>query len=142
MHFNSGAYPHVGTIEVGEGVIIGAGVLLLGSLIVGDRACVGSGTTVMNRSIDRLSIVPPGSLMVQQANVEEVAEPTEEVFEPGFCPPPPEQSRGEETSQNGDGSAPEVKTAETNGSKPTTEPQESDEIESPASQNGEVGKRM
>jgi carbon dioxide concentrating mechanism protein CcmN len=135
-------HAHAGAIEVGEGVIIGAGVLLLGSLVVGDRACVGSGTTVMNRSIERLSIVPPGSLMVQQANVEEVAEPTEEVFEPGFCPPPPEQKAVEEIPQVNNGAAPKVETAQTNGAKPSSEmngskqaePQESDEIESPTSQ--------
>lgn len=141
-------HAHDGAIEVGEGVIIGAGVLLIGSVIVGDRACVGSGTTVMNRSIESLSIVPPGSLMVQQANVEEVASTEEEVFEPGFCPPPPEETSAEEAPQDNNGSAPEVETAETNGSKPdaemnngskpTPEPQESDEIESPGLQNGQV----
>lgn len=140
-------HAHDGAIEVGEGVIIGAGVLLIGSVIVGDRACVGSGTTVMNRSIESLSIVPPGSLMVQQANVEEVASTEEEVFEPGFCPPPPKETSAEEAPQDNNDSASEIETAETNGSKPdaemngskpTPEPQESDEIESPSSQNGQV----
>lgn len=139
-------HAHDGAIEVGEGVIIGAGVLLIGSVIVGDRACVGSGTTVMNRSIESLSIVPPGSLMVQQANVEEVASTEKEVFEPGFCPPPPEQNSAEEAPQDNNGSAPAVETAETNGSKPDAEmngseptpEQESDEIESPTPQNGQV----
>jgi carbon dioxide concentrating mechanism protein CcmN len=134
-------HAHDGAIEVGEGVIIGAGVLLIGALVVGDRACVGSGTTVMNRSVESLSIVPPGSVWVQQANFEEGA--TEEVFEPGFCPPPPQQNVAEEVPQTNNGSAPKVETAESNGSKPNPEMngskpieevQESDEIESPAAQ--------
>ncbi|MBD1824890.1 carbon dioxide concentrating mechanism protein [Cyanobacteria bacterium FACHB-DQ100] len=150
---------HEGTIELGEGVIIGAGVLLIGELTVGDRACVGTGTTVMNRSIASLSIVPPGSLLCEELRSAAVEEPTEEVYEPGFCPPPPEnkqpeavkepelvkdvwQNNGskpqiEEISQT-NGAKPQTTAAEVNGAKPTVEAQESDEIESPASQNGQV----
>ncbi|MGG6264578.1 hypothetical protein ACQ4M3_26970 [Leptolyngbya sp. AN03gr2] len=139
---------HEGTIEIGEGVIIGAGVLLVGALTVGDRACVGSGTTVMNRAIERISIVPPGSLLCEEMRSAAVEEPTEEVYEPGFCPPRPEQKIEEledvwqdPAPQNGaiaqtNGSKPEP--VQVNGSKPTEEMQESDEIESPGSQNGEV----
>lgn len=154
-------HAHDGAIEVGEGVIVGAGVLLVGSLIVGDRACVGSGTTVMNRSIESLSIVPPGSLLCEQGRSTAVEAPTEEVYESGFCPPPPERKESEQTKaveeseledpwqNNGakpqieeiaqtNGSKPQTDAAEGNGAKPTVEPQESDEIESPASQNGQV----
>ncbi|MBD1844708.1 carbon dioxide concentrating mechanism protein [Cyanobacteria bacterium FACHB-63] len=139
---------HEGTIELGEGVIIGAGVLLIGGLMVGDRACVGAGTTVMNRSIASLSIVPPGSLLCEEARSAVVEAPTEEVYEPGFCPPSPKQKveepedvwqdpapRIEEIAQT-NGSKPSP--AEVNGAKPTGEMQESDEIESPGSQNGQV----
>lgn len=151
-------HAHAGTIEVGEGVIVGAGVLLVGSLTVGDRACVGSGTTVMNRSIERMSIVPPGSLMVLERSAL-AEEPIEEVYEPGFCPPSPKQkavsdpveavaqnngSKLEpEVSQSNNGSKPHTDVSQTNGAKPSVEAQESDEIESPATQpesqqNGEV----
>jgi carbon dioxide concentrating mechanism protein CcmN len=141
-------HAHSGTIEVGEGVIVGAGVLLVGSLTVGDRACVGSGTTVMNRSIERMSIVPPGSLLVfERSGLAD--EPIEEVFEPEFCPPSPKQNGSEHTTEDisqNNGSKPQTDFSQTNGSKPPVEPQESDEIESPASQesqsdlqrNGEV----
>lgn len=111
---------HDGAIEIGEGVIIGAGVLLVGNVVVGDRACVGSGTTVMNRSIERLSIVPPGSLLVNENNQPEA------VKEPELI---------EDVCQENGSKPPDV---QSNGAKPTVEPQESDEIESPASQNGQV----
>jgi carbon dioxide concentrating mechanism protein CcmN len=123
---------HEGTIEIGEGVIIGAGALLVGTVVVGDRACVGAGTTVMNRSIASLSIVPPGSLMVDQDNEPETVEDldlTEDVWQENGSKPQPE------AQTNGAKPQPE---AQTNGAKPSVEPQESDEIESPASQNGEV----
>lgn len=138
-----------GTIEIEEGVIIGAGVLLIGSLTVSDRACVGSGTTVMNRGVEKFAIVPPGSLLVQQANIE-IVEPAEEVFEPGFCPPRPEQKTEEledvwqdsapqiKEIAKANGSKPQTDPAEVNGAKPPEEVHESDEIESPASQNGQV----
>lgn len=152
-------HAHAGTIEVGEGVIVGAGVLLIGSLTVGDRACVGSGTTVINRSIESMSIVSPGSLLVfERSGLAD--EPIEEVYEPGFCPPSPEQeevskpiesfvqnngSKPEpEVSQSNNGSKPYTDVSQSNnGSKPFVEAQESDEIESPATQpqlqqNGEV----
>jgi len=143
---------HDGTIEIGEGVIIGAGVLLVGNVSVGDRACVGSGTTVMNRQIESMSIVPPGSLLCEELRSAAVEEPTEEVYEPGFCPPLPEQTTEELEDvwqENGsqpqieeiaqtNGSKPPTNAAEVNGAKPTEEVQESDEIESPASQNGQV----
>ncbi|MBE9009998.1 hypothetical protein IQ250_07240 [Pseudanabaenaceae cyanobacterium LEGE 13415] len=139
---------HDGTIEIGEGVIIGAGVLLVGSLTVGDRACVGAGTSVMNRSIEGMSIVPPGSLLCEKGR--SVKEPIEEVYEPGFCPPSPAQKIEEpedvwqdsepksEAIAQTNGSKPQNDPVEVNGSKPTEEVQESDEIESPASQNGQV----
>ncbi|GAP95761.1 hypothetical protein [Leptolyngbya sp. NIES-2104] len=136
---------HDGTIEVGEGVIIGAGVLLVGALTVGDRACVGSGTTVMNRQIEKMSIVPPGSLLCEELRSAAVEAPTEEVYEPGFCPPPPKQ-KIEELEDVWQDSAPRIEEiAQTNGSKPDAAEvngakpaEESDEIEAPGSQDGQV----
>ena len=113
-----------GAIELDEGVIIGAGVLLVGNVVIGDRACVGSGTTVMNRAIERMSIVPPGSLIVNENNQPEQHKVVED---PGLT---------EDVWQE-NGSKPQA-VVQTNGAKPTVEPQESDEIESPASQNGQV----
>lgn len=140
-------HAHAGTVEIGEGVIIGAGVLLIGTVTVGDRACVGSGTTIMNRSIASLSIVPPGSLLEEERSTIGVV-PPEAVYEPSFCPPSTKQ-KIEEPEDVWQDSAPQIgeiaqtngskpKPAEVNGAKPTEEVQESDEIESPTSQNGQV----
>ncbi len=105
-----------GAIELGEGVIIGAGVLLVGNVVIGDRACIGSGTTVMNRAIERLLIVPPGSLMVSENNKPDAVEDPELI----------------EDVWQANGAKPQVD-VQSNESKPPVEQQESDEIESPAS---------
>lgn len=105
-------HAHGGTVLIGESVIVGAGVLIVGVVSVGDRACVGSATTVFNRSIAAGTIVPPGSLLT--AEVETIPKPAEAVSakatEPEVC----------ESS-----SSPFV---------PPPEPEESDEIESPPAQ--------
>lgn len=52
-----------GTIEVGEGASIGAGVLMVGQVKIGARACVGAATTILDSAIEAESIVPSGSLI-------------------------------------------------------------------------------
>jgi carbon dioxide concentrating mechanism protein CcmN len=52
-----------GTIEVGEGANVGAEVLLIGNVMVGAKACLGSATTILNSSVERGQIIPPGSLI-------------------------------------------------------------------------------
>lgn len=129
-------HAHNGTLEIGEGSILGAGVLLIGDVKVGDRACIGSATTVFNRVIENGMMVPPGSLLGVEATFSEKQNsegtspkgtsqetPSEEIDEPGFCPPCP---------------TPETTPESNNGSKPSPQndsPEESDEIESPTPQN-------
>jgi carbon dioxide concentrating mechanism protein CcmN len=119
-------HAHNGTLEIGEGSILGAGVLLIGDVKVGDRACIGSATTVFNRSVERGMMIPPGSLLGIEATTPEVTPQetaSEDVYEAGFCPPCP---------------TPETTPESNNGSKsPAQEelPEESDEIESPMPQN-------
>ncbi|MEM9771308.1 MAG: hypothetical protein AAF889_06875 [Cyanobacteria bacterium P01_D01_bin.73] len=52
-----------GAIEVGAGVNVGAAVLLVGRVTVGDRACVGAQTTVMNAVVNMGQAIAPGSLI-------------------------------------------------------------------------------
>lgn len=52
----------VGTIEIGEGAILGAGVLVVGCGKIGDRCCIGSATTLIETSIASGELVSPGSL--------------------------------------------------------------------------------
>lgn len=52
-----------GEIFIGQGVILGTGVLIVGSGRIGNHACIGSASTLWNTSIEALTIVPPGSLL-------------------------------------------------------------------------------
>lgn len=52
-----------GTLEIGAGVILGAGVLVVGAGTIGTNACIGAGTTLINPCIDQMQIMPAGSLI-------------------------------------------------------------------------------
>lgn len=52
-----------GTLEIGAGVILGAGVLVVGAGTIGTHACIGAGTTLINPCIDQMQIMPAGSLI-------------------------------------------------------------------------------
>ena len=52
-----------GTLEIGAGVILGAGVLVVGAGTIGTSACIGAGTTLINPCIDQMQIMPAGSLL-------------------------------------------------------------------------------
>ena len=65
-----------GTLEIGAGVILGAGVLVVGAGTIGTNACIGAGTTLINPSIDQMQIMPAGSLIgdtSRQADAEATA---------------------------------------------------------------------
>ena len=52
-----------GTLEIEAGVILGAGVLVVGAGTIGTNACIGAGTTLIDPCIDPMQIMPAGSLM-------------------------------------------------------------------------------
>lgn len=52
-----------GDIEVANGAVLGAGVLVIGCGKIGGNACVGVATTVFNASVDSGVVVPPGSIV-------------------------------------------------------------------------------
>ncbi|MEG4291826.1 carbon dioxide concentrating mechanism protein [Microcoleus sp. C2C3] len=65
-----------GTLEIGAGVILGAGVLVVGAGTIGTNACIGAGTTLIDPCIDQMQIVPAGSLIgdtSRQASAEATA---------------------------------------------------------------------
>lgn len=133
-------HAHNGTIEIGEGSILGSGVLLVGALKISDRACIGSATTIFNQSVERGVIIAPSSLLGVDAptnpNVSSQT-PVEEVYEPGFCPPcpTPESNNGSKPAESTNGAKPVE--PENSPEVPESEnlPEESDEIDSPVSQN-------
>jgi len=52
-----------GTLEIETGVNLGTGVLIVGHGTIGANACIGSLTTIWNASIERLTVVPAGSVV-------------------------------------------------------------------------------
>lgn len=52
-----------GTLEVGAGAVIGAGVLAIGTGKIGVNACIGPGSTLIDPSIPQLQLLPAGSLI-------------------------------------------------------------------------------
>jgi len=65
-----------GTLEIGAGVILGAGVLVVGAGTIGTSACIGAGTTLIDPCIEQMQIMPAGSLIgdtSRQASAEATA---------------------------------------------------------------------
>ena len=65
-----------GTLEIEAGVILGAGVLVVGAGKIGANACIGAGTTLIDPCIDKMQIMPAGSLIgdtSRQASAEATA---------------------------------------------------------------------
>ncbi|MBD0341251.1 MAG: carbon dioxide concentrating mechanism protein, partial [Microcoleus sp. Co-bin12] len=65
-----------GTLEIEAGVILGAGVLVVGAGTIGTSACIGAGTTLIDPCIDPMQIMPAGSLIgdtSRQASAEATA---------------------------------------------------------------------
>ncbi|MEG4210794.1 carbon dioxide concentrating mechanism protein [Microcoleus sp. S13_B4] len=52
-----------GNLDIGAGVILGAGVLVVGAGRIGENACIGAGTTLINPCIEKMQIMPAGSLI-------------------------------------------------------------------------------
>ncbi|MEG4346174.1 carbon dioxide concentrating mechanism protein [Microcoleus sp. A003_D6] len=52
-----------GNLDIGAGVILGAGVLVVGAGTIGANACIGAGTTLIDPCIAQMQILPAGSLI-------------------------------------------------------------------------------
>ncbi|NJK53450.1 MAG: hypothetical protein HC936_12730 [Leptolyngbyaceae cyanobacterium SU_3_3] len=81
-------HAHGGTIEIGAGASIGAGVLLVGQVKIGAHACVGSSSTIMNGGVEAEGVVPPGSLMGDRSRPVEGLAIDAAVKPPGTIPTP------------------------------------------------------
>ncbi len=65
-----------GLLEIGIGASLGAGVLVYGSSKIGENCCIGSSSSIVRSVIAKGAIVPPCSLIVDQA--EQDISPAEE----------------------------------------------------------------
>lgn len=82
-----------GNLDIGAGAILGAGVLVVGAGTIGENACIGAATTLINPSIDKLQILPAGSLIgdtSRQLPAEVTAEAAPEQETPEASTPPVE----------------------------------------------------
>lgn len=52
-----------GSIEIQQGVTLGAGVLIIGAAKIGENTCVGYGTTIFQASVIASQVLPPNSLI-------------------------------------------------------------------------------
>ncbi|MBW4486186.1 MAG: hypothetical protein KME12_00175 [Trichocoleus desertorum ATA4-8-CV12] len=55
-------HAYEGTLELREGVNLGAGVLVIGEVTIGANACIGSSATLFNCEIEAGQLIPSGSL--------------------------------------------------------------------------------
>lgn len=56
-------HAHHGNLEIQAGVVLGAGVLIIGKAKIGNNACIGSTTTIWNTDVAPEDIIPPGSVV-------------------------------------------------------------------------------
>ena len=73
-----------GILEIETGVVLGSGVLILGAGTLGENACIGSETTILESSIASQQVVAAGSLIGDRSRV------LEPELEPEQVSPPPE----------------------------------------------------
>ena len=65
-----------GILEIGIGAVLGAGVLVYGTSKIGENCCIGASSSIVRAVIAKGAIVPPCSLIVDQA--EQDISPAEE----------------------------------------------------------------
>lgn len=78
---------YAGTIEIESGVMLGAGVLIIGRCTIGKNSCIGAATTILNTNVESLAMIPSGSLLGDtsrtcQPNKEKIAETKAEIPSP------------------------------------------------------------
>jgi carbon dioxide concentrating mechanism protein CcmN len=52
-----------GNLEIGAGVCLGRGVMIIGTGSIEQNACIGSGTTVLDPQIEEGAVIAPGSIV-------------------------------------------------------------------------------
>jgi carbon dioxide concentrating mechanism protein CcmN len=80
-------HAHTGTLFIGDGVILGMGTLVFGTTQVGERACIGADSSLIDVSIAPNTVVPPYSLIDSYSLSAEYAHahPPESAAVPGFA---------------------------------------------------------
>ncbi|MBR8826492.1 MAG: hypothetical protein DSM107014_01065 [Gomphosphaeria aponina SAG 52.96 = DSM 107014] len=87
-----------GTLTIESGVILGAGVLVVGFGTIGKNACVGTASTIFNASVDSMAVLSPGSLIGDTSRQVGELKEAENVNSVKEKVPPPTEEEGESDS--------------------------------------------
>jgi carbon dioxide concentrating mechanism protein CcmN len=52
-----------GSVEIGSGAILGAGVLIIGASKIGSNCCIGTSTTIFQSDVAAMVVIEPGSII-------------------------------------------------------------------------------
>ncbi|MEM7591116.1 MAG: hypothetical protein AAF383_06280 [Cyanobacteria bacterium P01_A01_bin.83] len=52
-----------GSVEIGDGAILGTGVLVIGYSKIGNNSCIGTSTTIFHENIAAMAVIEPGSII-------------------------------------------------------------------------------
>ena len=111
-----------GNLDIGAGVILGAGVLVVGSGTIGANACIGAAATLIDPCIPQMQILPAGSLLgdsSRQIIAEDAPPETTAAAAPAVEPPQKEEIKLETPPETAAEPSPE-----SNGAQPPPQPAE------------------
>jgi carbon dioxide concentrating mechanism protein CcmN len=80
----SGSILHAnqGNVVIGSGAVLGSGILVVGKCSIGENACIGSLTTILNSSVAPKEFVPAESLLGDRSRQVELTDPAEPQTKP------------------------------------------------------------
>ena len=52
-----------GDVEISNGATLGSGVLVIGRSQIGNNACIGTSTTIINTDVESMKVITPGSII-------------------------------------------------------------------------------
>ena len=52
-----------GSVEIGSGAILGAGVLIIGASKIGSNCCIGTSSTIIQADVASMAVIEPGSIL-------------------------------------------------------------------------------
>lgn len=116
-----------GNLDIGAGVILGAGVLVVGSGTIGANACIGAAATLIDPCIPQMQILPAGSLLgdsSRQIVPEDAPLETTAAAAPAVEPPEKEETKLDTPPETAAEPPPES----SNGAQPPPQPGETPTI--------------
>lgn len=52
-----------GKVVIGDGAILGSGVLIIGASQIGNNSCIGTSSTILGENVAAMSVIKPGSII-------------------------------------------------------------------------------